>query len=263
MADEVEVARVFEEAARHQLIAPNPEAALWRAILEHGYVPLGNEYRDGEWVCQVAANRAADKRVFRWKSGMVTAAPFPPLSAPPAPAAPDRVLPLSHLSQIDLFPDANLNPGDCGPACFGMWAQSRGKHFTVDEFASALARATGRPMPYEGTTLADLEALARWYALPVRRAYDLTPARVREEIEAERPVIALVHAGSLPRPYPYSGGHYVLIVGMIGEGVVFHDPNCPRNGSGTYARLPASTFWQAWRDAVQDGNRPCSGLILG
>lgn len=260
--DSSTVEQVFAVAKQHQLLAPNAQAGLWRAITARGYVPLSNEYRDGEWVCQLAANAEGDERVFRWQSGMRVGEAFPPLEEPAPKGGEGGILPLSHLAQGDLFPDADLNPGDCGPACFAMWAQSKGKYFTVDEFASALSKATGRPMPYDSTLPSDLEALGRWYGLVARRVDSVVPDQVRAEIAAGFPVIALVHAGSLPRTYSYSGGHYVLIVGMVGSNVVYHDPNEERNGRGSFVRLPVEAFWKAWRDAGLDGNKPCTGVFL-
>lgn len=70
-----------------------------------------------------------------------------------------------------------------------------------------------------------------------------TLARLRQEIDAGRPVVVAVHSGRLPtRTYSYSGGHFVLVVGYDGANMITHDVGTSR---GAFKPYPNADFASA------------------
>ena len=68
------------------------------------------------------------------------------------------------------------------------------------------------------------------------------------EVQAGRPVVALVHQRSLPghERIDYGGDHYVVFLGGTGRGrVVYHD-SAPAGAPGAYRITHRATFEHAW-----------------
>lgn len=68
------------------------------------------------------------------------------------------------------------------------------------------------------------------------------------EVQAGRPVVALVHQRSLPghEQIDYAGDHYVVFLGVTGDGsVVYHD-SALAGASGAFRISDRATFERAW-----------------
>jgi hypothetical protein len=96
-----------------------------------------------------------------------------------------------------------------------------------------------------GTSTSDLERAARAVnnCPNTYRASGWTLQRVRQEIDAGRPVVVAVKAGYLPnRGYKYTGGHFVLVVGYENGYMVCHDPG---TSGGAFKRYSNYDFLRA------------------
>jgi hypothetical protein len=132
------------------------------------------------------------------------------------------ILPVPYLSQWS--PTAKRAPGDCGPATVTMAI-----HYltpaepTIDEVSEA-----SQVQP--GAHYAGLEQVARGariYHLKPTLCRPLTRDKIKEQIGAGRPIIALVNYGMLPdnQDAGFKGAHFVLIVGFGPDTCIFHDPD--------------------------------------
>lgn len=258
----------IEDAQQYKVIAYWGGSGIARAARRYGLVPISNEFAgEGTEVRQLWADDVGNEHVWHWRAGWDEGRLLYPETItidPPAPTVPRRdwTLAVSHLSQLDIYPDSDFATGDCGPVSFAMWAQRNGKYFTPDSFSETVTRVTGRPSGYSYTSRDDLVMLGRWFALPCERVDAVTLADVRHQIvENEKPLIALVHAGNLRmRSYSFEGGHYVLIVGVIGDSIQYHDPYERRDGRGSFVKVGWDEFSVAWQNATSDGNQAFSGV---
>jgi hypothetical protein len=168
------------------------------------------------------------------------------------------ILPVPYRSQ--LAADAGFGKGDCGPASFAMVLNALAFYISVD----ALGRILEKPANYTITNLRELQTLARdtfGFALGYRSR--MTLAEVREAIEARRPIIALVWYPLLPNRFDpaYTNGHFVVIVGVEDEAIIYHDPYY-RGQAGATLKGSWEAFSKAW-SAVGNGafNVPRQGLL--
>ncbi len=144
---------------------------------------------------------------------------------------------------------------DCGPACVAMCLAlyDRLAGYTVDQ----LAAQTGLSSNDVGLTPTQLVALALRHGLRAMFRVGVTPETIRSEINAGRPVIALIsyHAilGRLDQGdyIPGSDGHFVVVVGYSegpGESCfILNDPD----------------FWQPYTQRGHDFFVPVTQLEDG
>lgn len=126
-------------------------------------------------------------------------------------------------------PGANRYINDCGPACVAMVLDFYGKlgALTVD----TLAAETGLRLSDSGLLPGGLRDLAYAHGLRMLARAGVSPTDLRTEIDAGRPVIALVAyrfiLGRLDQGdnIPGNDGHYVVIVGYDEEHYVLDDPD--------------------------------------
>ena len=118
----------------------------------------------------------------------------------------------------------------CGPSSLAMMLRFLGKEAGTAE----LVRET-RTAGLKGTLITDLAAAARRRGVPAE-VVGLDAAGLRAEIDAERPVIALVDLGV----WAWSRPHYVLVYGYGPRGYVAH------SGRTAGLEIPASEFDARW-----------------
>lgn len=124
---------------------------------------------------------------------------------------------------------ANRYRTDCGPACVAMLLSYYGKlqGRTVDDLAreTALAQVDGGLLPVQ------LSVLGARHALPLVVHEGTTLDDIRREIDAGRPVIALVAyryiLGRLDQAdrVPGKDGHFLIVLGYDDTHVVANDPD--------------------------------------
>lgn len=170
------------------------------------------------------------------------------LSAEADKTAASRVLNVAFAPQVP--PGAWSITMSCGPASLNMdgaflW------HATLDQVRyirlinQYLHKTDIDNCLPGGTSTTDLVNAARAVnnCPNTYKASGWTLARVRQEIDAGRPVVVAVKAGYLSnRGYSYSGGHFVLVVGYDNGVMVCHDPGTSR---GAFKRYSNSDFTSA------------------
>lgn len=153
------------------------------------------------------------------------------------------LLDVEYMSQLG--DGANRAIHDCGPACLAMLINHiRDTHLTVDGVCEVMG-ISGRDL---GAAIWFLSGTAKTYGVRVLHMTGLYPYKIEEMLNiALQPAIALVRYQALPNRYDasYTGGHYVLIVGVTENDVVIHDPYWP-DARGANQRVPRGTFEQAW-----------------
>jgi len=165
---------------------------------------------------------------FGAKSGwMADQGQFVPIDTTPAPS-PTVLVHVPFRSQIGSeAPNAN----DCGPACVASVANWAGLQLN-DPVLQAVT--VGNVSAYLGhgnntTSLTQLErALEHWAVPAVVQSgpfNGMTPAAIRAELDAGRPVIMLVHRAKLkPTFYNFDGSHFIAVVGYAPGWMFYHDP---------------------------------------
>ena len=90
-----------------------------------------------------------------------------------------------------------------------------------------------------------------------------TPGAVLiDEIDAGRPVIALIHRGKLALSFGnFSGSHFVTVIGYTTDGFVIHDPLGTAGGSGDSLRIAPQDFINAWETTPGNSGRYQALLI--
>jgi hypothetical protein len=180
----------------------------------------------------------------------------------------DRVMikGVPYLSQLDR-PDADFAPGDCGPACVAMVIRHQtDAEVTVDH----VSEATGNPEGFRFTNNMTLIRTARKWDVSMYWARHLTIERLFDELDAGRPVIALVHYPSLSMRYDskYPFSHFIVLVGYDDKHLYYHDPYWPENyrsGDDWYKiQISHSQFNIAWSNVTENGNsaRQCLRLRI-
>ncbi len=138
----------------------------------------------------------------------------------------------------------------CGPACLNL-AAAYAYGATPDQvtYIRAINRYLGKTdinncLP-GGTGVSQLVSAAKAVnnCPNTYSATGWTLARLRQEIDAGRPVVVAVHSGRLPtRTYSYSGGHFVCVVGYDGANMITHDVGTSR---GAFKAYPNADFANA------------------
>lgn len=157
--------------------------------------------------------------------------------------------------------DAGLVRGDCGPACVAMMLDWHGTHVAIDDVSCECGMSAQKRV----TTAADLIGAAGGHGLTLSRRNGMEADDFLAETRSGRPVICLVHYGSIPdrQDRNYTTGHWMVVIGVDAEAVIVHDPNWwgGRRDEGLARRIPKWIFEQALRDCGLDGNSVGLGLV--
>ncbi|MBI5671547.1 MAG: C39 family peptidase [Chloroflexi bacterium] len=212
-----------------------------------------------------------DGRTGWWKREYVTVTgkePETPSSPNIATTPGEVLLNVPYHSQEDL--DAKAAFADCGPCSLRMiigWnAIRRGQpdpNLTVD----AVTKATGIG-PKQFSKFPQLIQAGRQYGLEMLYTRPATLDRMQHELEMGRPVLALLHYGSLKKRQfmNFTGGHFVVVVGYNPDEFIIHDPywTGARRSEGAALRVPRAEFDTAVGPvgAGKAGNMPYQALFV-
>jgi ABC-type bacteriocin/lantibiotic exporter with double-glycine peptidase domain len=181
----------------------------------------------------------------------------------PTQPSPGVLLAIGYKSQLD--PDAGRSRNDCGPACLAMLLNALGLAATTDEvFQRCGAPASGF------VSMAQLMRAGRRYGAPLdfHRGWGLV--ELRRRLDEARPLIALVHYAAfselqpgLSTQSPFTGPHFVLVVGYDEDRVVVHDPlwTGERRREGAFRPWPNAVWMEAWGRCHEDGNPDFAALV--
>lgn len=155
-------------------------------------------------------------------------------------------LAVPYVSQDDGTAYASAN---CGPASVAMVLRALGVDASVTELRAAVNRIQGTTRYDTGTaleTLASLlqtEELAPTGLLAGQRFVPWTPEAVVREIRSAHPVIAEVRFRLLPghADARADADHYVVLVGVDGDSILYHDPELPAAQNAPRA-MPLATL---------------------
>jgi hypothetical protein len=172
------------------------------------------------------------------------------------------VLDVPYVSQEDGTPYGAVS---CGPASVAMLLRALGVDVSVADARAALSRALGGGGEYGGAGLETLATALTGYGLhhsgllPGGRASLWTPEAIRETLRDGRPMIAQVRERLLPGRGAAAGGadHYVVLVGLDGEDVAYHDPALPAPGEA-----PRSAPMGAMLAAMAASSRPFTAVAV-
>jgi hypothetical protein len=172
------------------------------------------------------------------------------------------VLDVPYVSQADGTPYEAVN---CGPASVAMVLRALGVGISVPEARAALSRARGVPGDYRGAALETLatvlagESLRPVGLLPGGRLTRWSPEAMREELYDGHPVIAEVRERLLPGHDAAGAGaeHYIVLVGVDGEDVLYHDPALPAPGEAP-RKIPVVTLFAA----MAANSRPFAAVAI-
>ena len=178
------------------------------------------------------------------------------------------LLALAYKSQYD--PDAALSRNDCGPACLAMLLSGLGIAATTDD---VFHRTGASPRDY--VSMAQLLRAGDHYGAPLEFRTGCGLGELRGYLDQARPLVALVHYGAFSElqpgvstQNPFTGPHFLLVVGYDAHSVVVHDPlwTGNRRAEGAFRRWPNAVWEQAWHgchaDCEPHGNCNPDGAAL-
>lgn len=174
-------------------------------------------------------------------------------------------LQIPYVSQEDLGAKAFAN--DCGPTCLKMllgWAGLAEK-VSVDQISRDIKIAPRGKGSFAGFN--QLMFAASKYGLKLVYQRPTSLDKLRAELDAGRPSIALIHYGSISRRQStFNGGHFVIVSGYDDDLIFLHDPDWwgDRRDEGIYLPVPADEFETAYGPvgAKKAGNIPYQALLV-
>lgn len=171
------------------------------------------------------------------------------------------IIKVPYRSQWDA--DGGLFASDCGPSSLAMVLQWLGVTVKIDD----LAKDCGMSSTKRYTTGFNLVSAASKYGVSLDHRFDATPTAIENELSNGRPVIALLHYGTL-KPYVqdkvYTSGHWLVVVGSDDDTVIVNDPNFKgaERERGFNLHIPRGVFEQAMKDNTIDGNRASQAVFV-
>ena len=159
---------------------------------------------------------------------------------------------------------AKWGAGDCGPTELAQYLNSVGFDVTPDVVSrDVLKKAQG----YTSASLRELQTAGSAYDVKLHwgrfdnRNGNVDWIAVKEMLKQQHPIIALVYYPLLPIRYDlrYDDGHFVTIVGMEGDMVIYHDPYWP-GSRGAYLSTSTTSFARAWLATGKHAKTPAQGL---
>jgi ABC-type bacteriocin/lantibiotic exporter with double-glycine peptidase domain len=175
------------------------------------------------------------------------------------------ITPMPYISQEDVGAKAFAN--DCGPTCLAMMFAHYGlaRNISVDRICRDIGIAPRGKGSFAG--LNQLIFAASKYGLKLKHHRPVALPEIVLEIDADRPVLALIHYGSLSRRQStFNGGHFVVVTGYDDSGLLVHDPDWwgSRRVEGEYLPVPYLEFATAFGPigARKAGNLPSQALFV-
>jgi hypothetical protein len=154
--------------------------------------------------------------------------------------------------------DAYLFKSDCGPACLAMLLEWRGVLISINDISLECGLSENKKY----TVPADLIYSAKKHGLEL----DAVRGWTLEQFAARCPAIVLVHYGTFMdrQDQKYTGGHWLLLLGVYENQAIYHDPNwnAPRRNEGAARSADIVRFALAMHDCVMDGNSAGLGLVI-
>jgi len=176
-------------------------------------------------------------------------------------SAPDVWLTVPYRSQIDGTPYADAN---CGPVSIAMALEAVGKRDTPESLRTAALQLQNLNACDDcGTFIQHLAIVAEQRGA---RTFGLRDApetfhrwtldEIREQVRQERVVIPQVKFRLLPgrAKSGYWGDHYIVIVGLVGNNFIYHDP-VDSDGRGYGRIITAEQLEQAMTEATGEFSR--------
>lgn len=130
----------------------------------------------------------------------------------------ERLLDITHVSQLE------TGPNNCGEAALCMvlntWLVQQDKHESVDVFSVIQAVANNGKY----AALNDLKRAALTFGMVLHIRVQQSLQSLANEIDAGRPIIALVHRLKLkPTFNGFNGSHFVVVRGYTPDHIVIHE----------------------------------------
>jgi len=168
-------------------------------------------------------------------------------------------LPVPYTAQFG--PGSDAYDKDCGPSCSVMLlAAYTGEHMSPDDFYRSITTQDVY------ITKQQLAAKLKEKGIETENIRGITLDQLHGYLAGGRPGIALINYGALREKIkteiPFTGPHFVLMVGMDDQNVYIHDPLW-RRGSGAWLAVPHESWMYAWEKAKEQySNPPCSALVV-
>jgi hypothetical protein len=156
--------------------------------------------------------------------------------------------------------DAHRYCNDCGAACAAMLLEWAGKgRMSIDQ----LAAKTALSVSDDGLNPTQVANLLVQMGLPAQAHNGSANfGAIQAELAAGRPVITLIHYGSIPerQNQPDTVGHFVVVVGIDGDSTYLNDPDWWGNKMSYGGGLKVKTT--EFQDAIARSPIPNSGIFL-
>src|SRR5690242_7198550 len=156
--------------------------------------------------------------------------------------------------------DAHRYCNDCGAACAAMLLEWAGKgRMSVDQLAAKTALSTS-DSGLNPTQVANL--LTQMGLSAQAKNGSANFGAIQAELAAGRPVISLIHYGSIPerQNQPDTFGHFVVVVGIDSDNTYLNDPDWWGNKMSYGAGLKVKNA--EFQDAIAKAPIANSGIFL-
>jgi hypothetical protein len=181
-------------------------------------------------------------------------------SSPLSPAPVSPILAVPYRSQWDS--DGSDFASDCGPACVAMVLEHYDVRIDINQIAREAGMVAGRPF----TLPVELIRAAQLHGVTLARRLPCVISDLAVELDAGRPVIVLIHYGSIinRQDANYTKGHWVVVVGVDRDTVYIHDPNWRGlvRDNGRALAVSRAVFDEAWEKCTLDGNSARQCLMV-
>jgi hypothetical protein len=177
-----------------------------------------------------------------------------------------KIIDMAYRSQEDR--DAGRFRNDCGPACIAMlieYVRARRGQPPSGVSIDTLSAQTSLKDVDNGLFTRELIPLAAKYNVTLNLSNALDLNAIIEEVRNDRPVLMLVHYGSLlgRQSQNVTAGHFLLVVGYDSNNIYVNDPDwwnqAPyKRENGKNWKIPITQF----RNAINLSPAPKQGLKL-
>jgi hypothetical protein len=170
-----------------------------------------------------------------------------------------NTLNIKYVSQI--MTGALEHNNDCGSASSLMLLNTYNlaNETTVDGFYNKIV-----PSGDIALNAGSMQVAMSSYGLKTDWKVDMTMAQCFENLRNKKPILALVHYGTLvdagvTQKTGFRGAHFLVVTGIDLENIFVNDPY--RDDGVTNVPVPHKTFEKAWADCTLDGN-PQGGCVI-